>query len=169
MGQSSTTLWVHTALLTAMVTISTMALTIPTPTGGYVNLGDVAVLMSAYFLGPWFGALAGGFGSALADLLLGYSIYAPATLLIKGLMAIVAGCLCKTLGFGVQGRLTCALVAETIMLAGYFLFDSWLSGSLLAALPGIGSNLAQAAFAIFASTILAQSLSKTNLVHRFSK
>lgn len=169
MKQTNTTLWVHTALFAAMATISTMVLTIPTPTGGYVNLGDVAVLMSAYFLGPWYGALAAGVGSALADLLLGYAIYAPATLLIKGLMAVVAGFLCKSLGMSVQGRITCAVCAELVMITGYFLFDGILSGSLLVALPGIGGNLVQATFAIVASTALALSLSKTNLVGKFAK
>lgn len=54
---------------------------------GFVNLGDCFVLLSGWLLGPWWGGAAGGIGSMLADLLLGYGHYAPGTLIIKGLMA----------------------------------------------------------------------------------
>lgn len=47
---------------------------------GYVNLGDCAVLMSAWVLGPLYGGAAAGIGSALADLLSGYAHYVPAPL-----------------------------------------------------------------------------------------
>lgn len=52
---------------------------------GYVNIGDTVVLLSGVLFGPLTGLAAGGLGSALADLLLGYGFWAPWTLLIKGL------------------------------------------------------------------------------------
>jgi sensor domain CHASE-containing protein/uncharacterized membrane protein len=52
---------------------------------------DGALLASAALLGPWMGAVAGGLGSALSDLYLGYPVYAAATLIIKGLMGWLAG------------------------------------------------------------------------------
>lgn len=66
-GQSR--LLVLTAALAAMACAATMVVRIPTPTGGYVNLGDAVVLLGAYLLGPGWGAAAAGIGSALADLL----------------------------------------------------------------------------------------------------
>ena len=53
--------------------------------------GDVAVNYLAFgsFVGPHI-AFAGGVGSMLADLLSGYAYYAPGTLVIKALVALVA-------------------------------------------------------------------------------
>lgn len=42
---------------------------------GYVNIGDAAVLISAWLLGNPYGAFAAGIGSGLADLLSGYPAY----------------------------------------------------------------------------------------------
>ena len=78
------------ALLAALVCVATMVVQIPSPMQGYVNLGDCFVLLSGWLLGPWYGFAAGGIGSMLADLFLGYAHYAPGTLVIKGLMALVA-------------------------------------------------------------------------------
>ncbi|MGN1083913.1 MAG: ECF transporter S component, partial [Lachnospiraceae bacterium] len=73
---------VLTALFTALVCVATIIIQIPSPMQGYVNLGDCIILLSAWLLGPLYGFFAGGVGSALADLLTGYSHYAPGTLVI---------------------------------------------------------------------------------------
>ena len=57
---------------------------------GNVNLGDAAVLLTAWVLGGVWGMLAAGVGAALVDLLAGYTVYAPGTLVIKALMVLVA-------------------------------------------------------------------------------
>ena len=81
---------VLTALIAALVYVATSIITIPSPLKGYLNLGDGFVLLCGFMLSPVYGFLAAGIGSALADLLLGYATYAPATFLIKGMMALVA-------------------------------------------------------------------------------
>jgi len=58
-------------------------------------LGETMVYTVALLFGPVVGALAGGVGSSLADLLLGYPIYAPGTLVIKGVEGFVVGYLAK--------------------------------------------------------------------------
>ena len=60
-------------------------------TGGYINVGDVIIFTSAILFGPMVGALAGGIGSAVADILFGYPAFAPYTFVIKGLEGFVAG------------------------------------------------------------------------------
>mgnify|MGYP002565466613 CR=1 FL=1 len=67
------------ALLAALVCVATMVVQIPSPMQGYVNLGDCFVLLSGWLLGPWYGFAAGGIGSMLADIFLGYGHYAPGT------------------------------------------------------------------------------------------
>jgi len=80
------------AFYVALVAVSTVLLPLYVPaTRGYYNIGEAAIFTVALLSGPYFGAVAGGMGSALADLILGYPIYAPATLLIKGLEGGVLG------------------------------------------------------------------------------
>lgn len=82
--------------LTIVLIGATAALTfifrIPIPaTGGYFNFGDVAVIFCGLFLGKKWGAIAGGIGSAFADLLGGFYIFIPITLVAKGLEGFLAG------------------------------------------------------------------------------
>jgi len=49
------------------------------------------VCITALLFGPIVGGNAGGLGSMLADLILGYAHYAPATLVIKGFEGLVVG------------------------------------------------------------------------------
>ncbi|MBO4283448.1 MAG: ECF transporter S component, partial [Clostridia bacterium] len=77
-----------TAVMIAFTCVLTMAVRIPSPTKGYLNLGDAAVLLSGWLLGPIYGSIAGGVGSALADLFAGYPVYVPGTLITKAAMAL---------------------------------------------------------------------------------
>ena len=53
---------VFAALLAAFVCVATLVIRIPSPLGGYINLGDCIVLVSGWLLGPVYGFLAGGLG-----------------------------------------------------------------------------------------------------------
>ena len=81
---------VMTALIAALSCVATLVIRVPSPTGGYMNLGDTVVLLGAYLLGGAYGAAVGAIGPALADLISGYMAYVPATLVIKALMALLA-------------------------------------------------------------------------------
>ena len=84
------------AVFTALVCVATMMFILYVPaTEGYFNLGETMVYTAAILLGPYIGAIAGGVGSALADVLLGFSIYAPATLVIKAAEGFVVGFLTR--------------------------------------------------------------------------
>ena len=172
MEQRSTTtaykvkMLVLTALFIALGYVATTVLMVPSPTGGYMNLGDTVVLLGAYLLGPVYGAIAGGVGPALADLLGGYGIYVPATLVIKALMGLTAALLYRALQKKDWVLLVCGVAAEAIMVVGYCLFDGFLAGNLAAGLAGIPSNLMQAAFGLAASTLLALVLKKSGYVRK---
>jgi uncharacterized membrane protein len=64
-------------------------------TRGFFNIGESMVFLSALLFGPYVGAFAGGVGSMIADLILGYPHYAPATLVIKACEGAVVGALKK--------------------------------------------------------------------------
>jgi len=85
-----------TAVFTALVCVVTMIFSIYVPgTKGFFNIGESMVFLSALLFGSFVGAFAGGVGSMLADLLLGYPHYAPATLIIKACEGAVVGALKK--------------------------------------------------------------------------
>ena len=157
---------VMASLLAALCCVATMVIRIPSPTGGYMNLGDTVVILSAYLLGPAWGSAASGLGSALADLFSGYTAYVPGTLVIKALMAACAAWIYLLMKKRAAALPVAALAAEAIMVAGYWLYDALLAGSLIGAAAGIPSNLVQPALGIAASTVLTLALRRSDAVLR---
>lgn len=154
------------ALLAALVCVVTFAVAIPTPGGGYVNPGDAIVLLSAWILGPLWGAAACGIGSGLADLLAGYAVYAPGTLVIKCIMGLVAGLLMRRHRSNVKLLFPISIFTELIMIGGYFLYESLVlrvGSGALAAIPG---NCIQGLFCGIAGPVLIFALSKTPYMKR---
>lgn len=153
----------YTAMLTAMVCVATMLIRIPTMVG-YTNLGDGFILLSAFLFGPFYGAVAGGIGSMLADILSGYAFYAPATLVIKGLIAVIAALLWKAMskrgGDKVWKKILASLVAEIWMAAGYWTFETLFLGEAKAALASIPNNIAQGLVGVALGMVLYYALSK---------
>lgn len=156
---------VYCALLAALTCVATLVIQIPAPVSGYVNLGDCVVLLSAFFLGPWYGAAAAGIGSMLADLLSGFAIYAPGTLVIKAVMAIAAALLYRALPMK-HSLVRAAIggtVAEIIMIAGYLLYGALLMDSFAASLAGVPGNAVQGGVGLVLGVLLTEVLKKTPL------
>ena len=149
---------VVTALLAALSCVATLVIAIPSPTGGYMNLGDTVVLLGAFLLGGAYGAAAGAIGPALADLISGYAAYVPATLVIKALMALLAAAVYHAGGKKPWALVLSGAAAEVWMVAGYWLYDGFLMRSLAGSLAGVPSNLVQGAFGVIVSTALALAL-----------
>ena len=146
----------YTGVLMALTTVATMLIRIPTPTKGYINLGDTVVNLSAWLLGPGYGAAAGGIGSALADLIAGYTVYCPATLVIKALMGVAAWTVWQQLSAkgSLAARITAAIVSELIMISGYAVFEGFLYGSAATAAASVAGNLVQGIFGASCSVLL---------------
>lgn len=152
---------VTTALMAALVCIATMIVKIPTPLKGYVNLGDGLVLAAGWMLSPAYGFFAAALGSALADIFSGYVMYAPATFLIKGLMALIVHLICTKLGRRFLG----AAAAELAMILGYFVFESFLYGPAPSAL-NIPANGVQGVFGLIVGLLLIKVIEKNKLTQR---
>lgn len=151
------------ALFAAIICVSTFIIKIPVAvTGGYINMGDCFVLLGGIVLGPVYSFLAAGLGSALADILSGYAIYAPATFLIKGLMALVIALLFKfsKSKYNIFSLLLFGLISEAIMVAGYFIYECFILPYGLGALGAIPGNVFQGAFALTVNTLLVQIINK---------
>lgn len=157
-GSGSMKKMVMTALMAALVCITTMVIRIPIPsTGGYIHPGDAMVILSGVLLGPGAGFMAAGIGSAFADLLGGYFVYVPITFAIKGLIGLSSGMLYKKVGIG-QGKKHIAVVLGGIMdvmlvAGGYFLCEMWMFG-VAGALPAIPANIVQGISGIVISCML---------------
>jgi len=132
--------WYYNVAFIVLVMVSTLLIRVPVPAGGYFNLGDALIVFIALVGGSASGALAGGLGSALADLI-GFPIFAPITLVAKGLLGFVAG-----LGKGrnIVLSITLPFFGELIMVAIYFC-GTWLLPSLgkAAAVADLVPNLIQ--------------------------
>ena len=135
--------------LAALTAIFTLLIQIPSPTKGYINTGDVLVNLSAWILGPVYGGAAAGLGSAAADLISGYTVYAPATLIIKAGMAVVSYAVYTRFSRkqeSYRALLAGAVSAEAVMILGYAVFAGLLYGSLSSAFLSVPENLVQGIF-----------------------
>lgn len=154
---------VFAAMLAALTCVATMIIKIPSPLKGYLNLGDCVVLLSGFLLTPLYGFLAAGLGSALADIISGYVVYAPATFIIKGIMAIavyyIFKCMNKKTGL-LPSRIISGLVAEIFMVLGYFVFEGFIYGFLASAV-NIPANAVQGVAGLIIGIILVKIFDKT--------
>lgn len=165
---------VITAVFAALATVATMVMNFPIyATGGYINIGDTIVLLSAWIIGGVYGGLAAGIGSALADLLSGYLIFAPGTLIIKFAMAFVGYLIYKLSTKAVNNNyvawIVSAIVAELIMIGGYFIYESVFLGYGLGATASIPGNGIQAGGSIVIGVIVIIALDKINIVKSVKK
>jgi len=150
------------AFYTGLVTVSTLIFTVYVPaTRGYFNIGESAVYLVALLAGPYVGAFAGGVGSMLADLSLGYLFFAPATLVIKGIEGGVLGILAKKAPSlsNRSWRLLSAGVAIILSASIFIVGRSYYVGSseLSIGLPGFSSTLSIALTELFWAGVAAAS------------
>ena len=157
---------VISSLFAALICVATMLIKIPSPLKGYINLGDGIVLLAAWILPLPYGIAAAGLGSALADLFSGYVAYAPATFVIKALMAVMAYFCYKLFAKKLNStlsRIFSAILAETVMILGYFLFEGILYG-FVPSLVNIPANAVQAVAGIIIGVILITVFEKQNII-----
>lgn len=139
-------------MLSALCLVATAVIKLPSPIGGYINLGDCTVLLSGFMLSPGYGFLAAGIGSALADIFLAYAHYAPVTFVIKGLMALLV----SKMG---RKRLLGGVIAEILMVSGYYVFEGFLYG-FGASLINIPANAVQGTVGLILGLILYKGMEK---------
>ena len=146
-----------TAIFAALACVATMSIRIPTPgTGGYIHPGDAIVILSGVVLGPGYGLLAAGIGSALSDLIGGYFVYVPITFVIKGLVALVSGLIYQKMSHSGKNRYLAVIlggVTDIVFVAGgYFICEFFLYGSGAAA--SIPANIIQGIGGLVISAVL---------------
>jgi len=136
------------AVFAALVCVTTLALVISIPaTSGYFNLGETVIYIAALLFGPLVGAVAGGGGATIADILVAVQ-FAPGTVVIKCFEGAIVGFLNKK----IRQRISSLTVSATIsiiiggleMIAGYFIYDQLVLGyPFAAALVEVAYNIVQ--------------------------
>ena len=146
------------ALVAAFTCVATLINVGPLPpSNGYIHLGDALVLFSGILLGPVYGAAASAIGSSTADLVLGYVAYAPATLIIKFLVALCMGIMYRIGSKSTLKIIISAIISEIIMVLGYYLYEAFLLGGgigAIAALGAIPANVFQGISGVVISSLL---------------
>ena len=157
---------VMASFLASLVCVTTMIIKVPSPPNGYINLGDCIVLLSGWLLSPMYGFLAAGIGSAAADLFSGYVMYAPATFIIKGAMALIVYYMFKLLNKKAGSfisRILGGIPAEIFMILGYFLFEGILYG-FGPSVVNIPANAVQGSVGLVLGLILIKMLENIKII-----
>ncbi len=144
----------YTALMIAVTFIMISVVKIPIP-NGYIHLGDAAVFLSAFILGPVWGSLAAALGAAAADYFAGFGAYIIPSFIAKGAMALLTGYFLnqrstRKTQFAIMG------LAGILMTLIYYISEVFLYGSFSSPLINIPFNLLQ----VFVGIVIAMLLFK---------
>lgn len=125
--------------LVGLSAVTTMLIRVPVPaTTGYFNIGDVFVIFAGLWLGPAAGAIVGAVGPSVADLI-GFPIFVPATLIIKGLEGLVVGLIAGGAGSAsLHRRVWAAAAGGCIIVIGYFVFEAFIYPTIGEKVPAFG-------------------------------
>lgn len=157
---------VTAALFAALACVATMIIKFPSPLKGYLNIGDCIVLLCGWMLSPVYGFVAAGLGSGLADLLsVILSMPRPLSLL-KVLWHLIAcytfKLIRKSLGHNLPARIVSGILAEIIMVLGYYVFEGFMYGFIASAV-NIPANAIQGIVGLILGTILIKAFEKSKI------
>lgn len=164
---------IQIALMAAITFVMTSIIHIPSFMG-VVHLGDSMIFVGAILLGRRKGAISAAIGMALFDLLNGYTIWAPFTFIIKGVMGFIAGSIAYRKSYNGSNsinNLFAFLVSGIFMIAAYYFFgaliakfflfkEATLSYAFIIAAKDIPGNIAQAATGIIIGLPLSLTIKK---------
>ena len=114
------------------------------PNGGLVHLGNVPLFVAAILFGKRTGMIAGGIGMGLFDLLSGWTLWAPFTLIIVGIMGFTVGKLTEDPRHQNMKWYVIAIAAACVIkVVGYYIAEVIIYGNPLAPVSSILGNLVQ--------------------------
>ena len=151
------------SVFTALVFVVTAYLHIPT-NNGYIHVGDGIIYLAACIL-PWPYAMAVGAGGALlADCLTGFAIWAPSSVIIKALTALLFTNKSKKI-MSVRNYAV-LLPAAVICAGGYYLYEAALYGNWISPLMGSPASLTQSVTSSVLFIVMGIAFDKLNLKNK---
>lgn len=160
MKKNHTKLMCISGILSALVFVITAYLHIPTY-NGYVHCGDGVIFLAACVLPIPYSIIVGALGAMLADLLTGFAIWAPGSMIIKGLLALLFTY--KSNKIITKRNLVMLLPAALISAAGYYLYEALITGSFIASLSGIPGSIIQAVASSILFVVAGLAMDKYNI------
>ena len=149
-----------TAICIVLVYVFTAVVNVKLPiaaAGGLIHLGNVPLFIAAILFGKRTGMIAGGIGMGLFDLLSGWTLWAPFTLVIVGIMGLVVGMVTeKKKSFP---RYILAMVPACIIkIVGYYIAEGIIYGNWVAPAASIPGYLVQIGVAAVITLIVIEPL-----------
>mgnify|MGYP006293576205 CR=1 FL=1 len=136
------------------VAIATLAVSIPVGLG-YLNFGEIVIYTAAFLFGEIVGGIAGGVGAAAADLILGFAMYSPITLVVKGLEGYDVG---RVSGRSTKSKLLAVGLGAPIMIIGYTLARAYFEGIPAAIFQELPIDILQATVGLAVALPLSREL-----------
>lgn len=138
-----------TAMCIALVFVSTMMLNIKLPiaaNGGLVHLGTAMLFIVSILFGPKTGAIAGALGMGLFDLVSGWTLWAPITIVSRGLQGYIAGKIAWSngrKGNNIAMNVLAAVVSMPPMIAVYYIGEGIIYGNWIQPVASIPGDVVQ--------------------------
>ena len=157
---------IMTAMLVALVFLSTFFLNIKLPisvNGGLVHLGTGMLFIASILFGPKKGALAGAIGMGLFDLVGGWLLWAPITIVARGLQGFIVGKIAWSKGrkgSSIALNVTATIVSIPFMIAVYYFGEVILYGNWIVPLTSIPGDLLQNALGMIIAIPVCVALKK---------
>ena len=145
-------------LLGALILLMTAYLHIPVGKG-YIHVGDAFVYLTAVLLPAPYSILTAAGAGALGDLLSGYPLWAPVTVVIKGLSVLFFTAKWTERPLCIRNGLA-PVPAGLLCVGGYYLYEVLLYGDYATPLLSVPGNLMQSLCSGILFILLAVSLKK---------
>lgn len=157
-----------TAMLVALVFVSTFFLNIKLPiaaNGGLVHLGTAMLFIASILFGPKKGALAGAIGMGLFDIVGGWLIWAPITIVARGLQGYIVGKITWSKGRkgnSIALNVIATIVSMPVMIAVYYIGEGILYGNWVAPLASIPGDVLQNVLGVIIAVPVCAALKKVS-------
>ncbi|EGA91280.1 hypothetical protein GPDM_00385 [Planococcus donghaensis MPA1U2] len=151
----------------ALVFVATLLLNIRLPiaaNGGLVHLGTAMLFIIAILFGPKKGLIAGAIGMGLFDLVSGWTLWAPITIIARGLQGYLVGKIAwsgNRTGNSTSFNILAAVVSMPLMIAIYYIGEAIIFSSWVIPAASIPGNIVQNVVGLIIAIPVAIALKKT--------
>ena len=164
---------VITAMSIALVLVATMFINIKLPiasSGGLIHMGTAMLFLIAILFGPRTALIAGAIGMGLFDLISGWTLWAPFTIVARGLQGYIVGRIAwssRYKGDNPGLNIFAMIVSAPVMLAVYYVCEGILYSNWVAPVASIPGNITQNVVGILVAIPVGIALKKTRFFRNF--
>ncbi|MBQ0139933.1 MAG: ECF transporter S component [Kurthia sp.] len=161
------------AMLATLVFVATLILNIKLPlpgNGGLVHLGTAMLFISSILFGPKKGAYAGAIGLGLFDLVGGWVLWAPITIIARALQGYIVGKIAwsnEKNGTSFLYNLLALVVSIPVMMSIYYIGESILYGNWITPLTSLPGDFMQNILGVFLALPVCKILQKMPTIKKY--